>query len=67
MPLSAVAAACGFFDQAALNRQMRRLLGVTPGSVRKVAATRDRGTKPVARSGNAPEVGRVGSWRGDLL
>jgi AraC-like DNA-binding protein len=65
MPLSAVAAACGFFDQAALNRQMRRLLGVTPGSVRKVAATRDRGTKPVARSGNAPEVGRVGSWRGD--
>jgi AraC-like DNA-binding protein len=39
VPLSAIAASCGFFDQAALNRQVRRLLGVTPGSVRKVAAT----------------------------
>ncbi len=36
-PLSEVAAACGFFDQAAMNRQMRQLLGVTPGSVRRAA------------------------------
>lgn len=38
MPLSEVAAACGFFDQAAMNRQMRQLLGVTPGSVRRAAS-----------------------------
>jgi len=36
-PISEVAAACGFFDQAAMNRQMRQLLGVTPGSVRRAA------------------------------
>ena len=35
VPLGEVAAACGFFDQAAMNRQMRQLLGVTPGSMRK--------------------------------
>jgi PAS domain S-box-containing protein len=39
-PLASVAASCGFFDQAAMNRQMRQLLGVTPGSVRRVAAGR---------------------------
>jgi AraC-like DNA-binding protein len=33
-PLGEIALACGFFDQAAMNRQMRELLGVTPGSLR---------------------------------
>ncbi|MGA3216159.1 MAG: helix-turn-helix domain-containing protein [Acidimicrobiales bacterium] len=37
VPLGEVAAACGFFDQAAMNRQMRQLLGVTPGSMRRTA------------------------------
>jgi AraC-like DNA-binding protein len=33
-PLGEIAASCGFFDQAAMNRQMRDVLGVTPGSLR---------------------------------
>lgn len=34
-PLSEVAAACGFFDQAAMTRQVKALLGVTPGALRE--------------------------------
>ncbi len=39
-PLGEIAVACGFFDQAAMNRQMRELLGVTPGSLRIAARSR---------------------------
>lgn len=35
LPLSEIATAAGFYDQSHLTRQMRRVLGVTPGYVRK--------------------------------
>ncbi len=41
-PLGEIAASCGFFDQAAMNRQMRALLGVTPGSLRPSGRERAR-------------------------
>jgi AraC-like DNA-binding protein len=34
-PLSTVAAACGFYDQAVLTRQFRELTGVPPGEYRR--------------------------------
>ncbi|MDA8296460.1 MAG: helix-turn-helix domain-containing protein [Actinomycetota bacterium] len=37
-PLATIAAACGFFDQAAMTRQMHEVLGVTPGAMRKASA-----------------------------
>jgi len=37
LPLAGVAAECGFSDQAAMTRQVKALLGVTPGSLRRAA------------------------------
>ncbi len=45
-PLGEIAASCGFFDQAAMNRQMRELLGVTPGSLRATGHERARPAAP---------------------
>ena len=36
-PLAEIAASCGFFDQAAMTRQTRRLIGITPGAARRAA------------------------------
>ncbi|MGH9067875.1 MAG: helix-turn-helix domain-containing protein [Acidimicrobiales bacterium] len=36
-PLAMIAPACGFSDQAAMTRQVKRLLGVTPGVMRTAA------------------------------
>ncbi len=38
LPLAGVAAECGFSDQAAMSRQVKALLGVTPGSIRRAAS-----------------------------
>lgn len=35
MSLATIATTCGFFDQAAMTRQMREVLGVTPGAMRR--------------------------------
>lgn len=36
-PLAGIASACGFSDQAAMTRQVKRLLGITPGALRTAA------------------------------
>ncbi len=41
-PLATIAAACGFFDQAAMTRQMREVLGVTPGAMRRASSAEQR-------------------------
>jgi AraC-like DNA-binding protein len=52
-PPAAVAAACGFTDQAHLTREFRRRMGLTPGAYRRAVSRGSIGTRaasPLARS-----------------
>lgn len=54
-PLGEIAAACGFFDQATINRPMRAHLGIIPGSPR--ASDHQRARPAVVESDWAVEPG----------
>jgi AraC-like DNA-binding protein len=42
-PLAAVAAGCGYADQAHLSREVRALVGTTPSDLLRESATPDAG------------------------
>ncbi|WP_449352802.1 helix-turn-helix domain-containing protein [Streptomyces shaanxiensis] len=52
--LTEISTACGFYDQAHLNREFRAIAGTTPG--RMVAARRVEGAMALARSANSSKT-----------